>query len=95
MSRRAFLKRVGIGAGAVTVIAGDGVAWRVLDQGVLATDIECVVSTSNRATPQKRADRLLAHRLGHTNLDACTPHAHSSRKDDRLRISADRPGFDQ
>lgn len=35
MSRRAFLKRLGIGAGAVTVVVGGGVAWRVVDQGVL------------------------------------------------------------
>ena len=35
MSRRAFLKRVGIGAGAITVVAGGGLAWRVVDQGVL------------------------------------------------------------
>ena len=35
MSRRAFLKRVGIGAGAITVVAGGGLAWRVVDKGVL------------------------------------------------------------
>jgi nitroreductase len=35
MSRRSFLKRVGIGAGAITVVAGGGLAWRVVDQGVL------------------------------------------------------------
>lgn len=35
VSRRSFLKRVGIGAGAVVVVAGGGLAWRVVDQGVL------------------------------------------------------------
>ena len=36
MSRRAFLRRLGLGAGAVTVVAGGGLAWRVIEQGVLA-----------------------------------------------------------
>jgi hypothetical protein len=36
MSRRVFLKRLGIGAGAVTVVVSGGVAWRIIDQGVLA-----------------------------------------------------------
>ena len=36
MSRRAFLSRLAIGAGAVTAVAGGGLAWRVLDQSVLA-----------------------------------------------------------
>lgn len=35
MSRRRFLKRLGIGAGAVTVVASGGLAWRIVDQGVL------------------------------------------------------------
>ena len=35
MSRRVFLKRLGTGAGAVTVVVSGGVAWRVMDQGVL------------------------------------------------------------
>ena len=35
MSRRVFLKRLGISAGAVTVVVSGGVAWRVMDQGVL------------------------------------------------------------
>lgn len=39
MSRRAFLKRVGIGAGAVTVVVGGGVAWRVAGQGVLTPGV--------------------------------------------------------
>jgi len=38
MSRRVFLKRAGIGAGAVVVVAGTGTTWRALDQGVFATD---------------------------------------------------------
>jgi nitroreductase len=36
MSRRAFLRRLGIGAGAVTVVAAGGLTWRIADQGVLA-----------------------------------------------------------
>jgi nitroreductase len=36
MSRRSFLKRLGIGAGAVVVVGGGGLAWRVVDQGVIA-----------------------------------------------------------
>jgi hypothetical protein len=36
MSRRLFLKRVGVGAGAVVVVASGGLAWRALDQGVFA-----------------------------------------------------------
>jgi len=36
MSRRVFLKRLGVGAGAVTVVVSGGVAWRIIDQGVLA-----------------------------------------------------------
>lgn len=35
MSRRSFLKRVGIGAGAVVVVGSGGLAWRIVDQGVL------------------------------------------------------------
>lgn len=38
MSRRGFLKRAGIGAGAVIVVAGTGTTWRAVDQGVFATD---------------------------------------------------------
>jgi hypothetical protein len=37
MTRRTFLKRLSIGAGAVAVVGGGGLAWRVVDQGVLAT----------------------------------------------------------
>jgi hypothetical protein len=37
MSRRGFLKRAGIGAGAIIVAAGAGTAWRAVDQGVFAT----------------------------------------------------------
>lgn len=36
LSRRVFLKRAGIGAGAVVIVASGGVAWRALDQGVFA-----------------------------------------------------------
>lgn len=36
MSRRTFLKRLGIGAGAVTIVVGGGIAWRAADQRVLA-----------------------------------------------------------
>ena len=36
MSRRAFLKRLRIGAGAITAVADGGLAWRVVDQSVLA-----------------------------------------------------------
>src|SRR5262245_15035042 len=36
MSRRRILKALGIGAGAVTVLASGGVAWRALDQSVFA-----------------------------------------------------------
>jgi nitroreductase len=36
MSRRSFLKRVGVGAGAIAVVGGGGLAWRVVDQSVLA-----------------------------------------------------------
>lgn len=38
ISRRGFLKRAGIGAGAVIVVAGTGTTWRAFDQGVFATD---------------------------------------------------------
>ena len=38
MNRRVFLKRAGIGAGAVIVVAGVGAALRAVDQGVFATD---------------------------------------------------------
>lgn len=38
VSRRMFLKRAGIGAGAVIVVAGTGTAWRAADQGVFSTD---------------------------------------------------------
>lgn len=36
MTRRTFLKRVGIGAGAVVVVGSGGLAWRIADQSVLA-----------------------------------------------------------
>ncbi|MEA2545168.1 MAG: hypothetical protein QOI09_441, partial [Chloroflexota bacterium] len=36
LSRRLFLKRVGVGAGAVVIVATGGVTWRALDQGVFA-----------------------------------------------------------
>jgi nitroreductase len=36
MSRRRFLTRLGIGAGAVIVVAGTGIAWRLVDQSVLS-----------------------------------------------------------
>ena len=36
LSRRLFLKRFGIGAGAVVIVASGGVAVRALDQGVFA-----------------------------------------------------------
>jgi hypothetical protein len=35
MTRRRLLKRIGIGAGAIVVVAAGGVSWRALDQGVL------------------------------------------------------------
>ena len=35
-SRRTLLKRAGIGAGAVAVVSAGGLAWRIVDQGVLA-----------------------------------------------------------
>jgi nitroreductase len=38
MNRREFLKRAGIGAGAVLIVAGAGTTWRAVDQGVFATD---------------------------------------------------------
>ncbi len=37
MSRREFLKRAGIGSGAVVVAAAVGTTWRAVDQGVFAT----------------------------------------------------------
>jgi nitroreductase len=36
VSRRLFLKRFGVGAGAVVVVASGGLTWRALDQGVFA-----------------------------------------------------------
>jgi hypothetical protein len=36
LSRRVFLKRAGIGAGAVVIVAAGGVSWRALDQAVFA-----------------------------------------------------------
>jgi hypothetical protein len=36
LSRRVFLKRAGIGAGAVVIVAAGGVTWRAIDQGVFA-----------------------------------------------------------
>jgi hypothetical protein len=36
LSRRRFLKRFGVGAGAVVVVASGGLTWRAIDQGVLA-----------------------------------------------------------
>jgi len=38
LSRRGFLKRAGIGAGAIVVVAAGGTTWRAVDQGVFATD---------------------------------------------------------
>ncbi|MDQ6833985.1 MAG: twin-arginine translocation signal domain-containing protein, partial [Chloroflexota bacterium] len=38
ISRRMFLKRAGIGAGAVIVVAGTGTTWHAADQGVFSTD---------------------------------------------------------
>jgi hypothetical protein len=35
-TRRVFLKRFGVGAGAVVVVASGGLTWRALDQGVFA-----------------------------------------------------------
>ncbi len=37
MGRRLFLRRAGLGAGAVLLAAGAGTTWRALDQGVFAT----------------------------------------------------------
>jgi hypothetical protein len=36
LTRRVFLKRFGVGAGAVVVVASGGLTWRALDQSVLA-----------------------------------------------------------
>src|SRR5262245_56485586 len=36
MSRRGFLKALGVGAGAGAVVAGGGLVWRALDQSVFA-----------------------------------------------------------
>jgi hypothetical protein len=36
MSRRSFLRRFGIGAGAVAVVAGAGLSWRAIDQAVFS-----------------------------------------------------------
>jgi hypothetical protein len=36
LSRRLFLKRFGVGAGAVVIVASGGLTWRALDQGVFA-----------------------------------------------------------
>jgi hypothetical protein len=36
LTRRVFLKRFGVGAGAVVIVASGGIAWRALDQGVFA-----------------------------------------------------------
>jgi hypothetical protein len=36
LTRRVFLKRFGVGAGAVVIVAGGGLTWRALDQGVFA-----------------------------------------------------------
>jgi hypothetical protein len=36
MNRRLFLKRFGVGAGAVVIVASGGLTWRALDQGVFA-----------------------------------------------------------
>jgi hypothetical protein len=36
MNRRLFLKRVGVGAGAVVIVASGGLTWRALDQRVFA-----------------------------------------------------------
>jgi hypothetical protein len=35
VSRRTFLRRVAIGAGAAAVVTGTGVTWRILDQSIL------------------------------------------------------------
>ena len=36
--------------------------------------------------PEEGANRPLVHRVGRSNLEASTPYAHSSRKDERHRI---------
>jgi hypothetical protein len=36
LTRRVFLKRFGVGAGAVVIVASGGITWRALDQGVFA-----------------------------------------------------------
>jgi len=36
MTRRTLLKRLGLGAGVVVVVAAGGVTWRAIDQGVFS-----------------------------------------------------------
>jgi hypothetical protein len=36
LSRRLFLKRAGLGTGAIVIVASGGITWRALDQGIFA-----------------------------------------------------------
>jgi hypothetical protein len=40
MRRRSFLKRVGIGAGAIVVVGSRGLARRIADQSVQPSDVD-------------------------------------------------------